>query len=585
MNCTRICTLFLSLCIAWLPAVAQPSVVMQAMKDELSRSMNELRLGELEQPYFVSYTVQEVTTIGATASLGGLSRSGESASRTLHVEVRVGDRDLDNTNFYSLPDFTSIEDISFGPALLPLEDDYEELRRAIWLATDRAYKDALGRIAKKRAVLQNETVVEETPDFSIEDPYKHESGPAFPAAEADTVRTLTIGLSALFKEHTDIHVSSVDSRARNVRIQYVNSEGSSFIRDDPTAMVTVRAGTRADDGTEISDSFTAFGRIWADLPGLDELAEQGQALAGRLEALRQAQVFERYAGPVLFEGQAAAELVRQVLVPRLLVQKAPITDDQRTRRVGDRLTNPFQDKLGSRVLPRFLAIVDNPALRQNEQGPLWGGYAVDDEGVPARETVLVQRGMLKTLLATRNPIEGIPQSNGHMRAGGPAPSNLLLRSSSGLTAEEMTEEFLVLLEERDLEYGIVVRRLQEPGAGRFQARRGGRSRGGRLIRAVVAVKVFPDGREELIREAVLTGLSESSFRDIVAASEALTNHTILFRHSSPSFGPFGFAMPSRRSGIMASLAVPSLLFEDVSVRRPPGNIPRPPVVAKPVSGK
>ena len=167
MNCTRIYTLFLSLCIAWLPAIAQPSVMMQAMKDELSRSMNELRLGELEQPYFVSYTVQEVTTIGATASLGGLSRSGESASRTLNVEVRVGDRDLDNTNFYSLPDFTSIEDISFGPALLSLEDDYEQLRRAIWLATDRAYKDALERIAKKRAVLQNETVVEETPDFSI----------------------------------------------------------------------------------------------------------------------------------------------------------------------------------------------------------------------------------------------------------------------------------------------------------------------------------------------------------------------------------------------------------------------------------
>ena len=585
MNRTRIYTLFLSLCITWLPAVAQPSVLMQAMKDELSRSMSELRLGELEQPYFVSYTVQEVTAMSATASLGGLSGSGESASRTLHVEVRVGDRDLDSTNFFSRPDFTSIEDISFGPALLPLEDDYEELRRTIWLATDRAYKYALERIAKKRAVLQNETVVEETPDFSVEVPYKHEGGQAFPAPERDTIRALTIGLSAVFKEHTDIHVSSVDARARHVRVHYVNSEGSSFIRDDPTAMVTVRAGARADDGTDISDSFTAFGRSWGDLPGLDDLVEQGQALAGRLEDLRQAQIFERYAGPVLFEGQAAAELVRQVLVPRLLVQKAPVTDDQRTRRVGDRLTNPFQDKLGSRVLPRFLAMVDNPGLRQNEQGTLWGGYAVDDEGVPARETVLVQRGMLKTLLSTRNPIEGIPQSNGHMRAGGPAPSNLLLTSSSGLTAAEMTEEFLALLEERELEYGIVVRRLQEPGAGRFQARRGGRSRGGRLIRAVVAVKVFPDGREELIREAVLTGLSESSFRDIVAASKALTDHTILFRHRGPSFDPFGFVMPSRRSGIMASLVVPSLLFEDVSVRRPPGNIPRPPVVARPVSGK
>ena len=157
-------------------------------------------------------------------------------------------------------------------------------------------------------------------------------------------------------------------------------------------------------------------------------------------------------------------------------------------------------------------------------------------------------------------------------------------SSSGLTPKEMSEEFLALLEERDLEYGIVVRRVRESGARGFAGGPPSRSRGGRLVRAVVAVKVYPGGREELIREAVLTGLSESSFRDIVAASEALTNHTFLFRSSGSSFDPFAFMNPARRFGAVTSLVVPSLLFEDVSVRRPPGNIPRPPVVPKPASG-
>ena len=584
MNCARTCALLLSLAMAWLPAAAQPSVVMQAMHDEMARSMNELRLDDLEQPYFVSYTVQELLDVRATASLGGLASSGETASRILNVEVRVGDRKLDNTNFLARPDFSSMEDISFGPASLPLEDDYEELRRAIWLATDRSYKEALDRISKKRAVLQNETVVEEAPDFSVEDPYRHEGGAALPAPDANRVRALATDLSAVFREHPDIHASSVAARALRVRVRYVNSEGSSFIRDDPAATVTVRAGTRAGDGTEISDSFTAFGPTWEDLPALAELAGRGQVLAGRLKDLRQAKAFERYAGPVLFEGQAAAELVRQVLLPQLLVQKAPLADDRRIRQTMDRLANPFQDKLGSRVLPRFLAIVDSPTLRENEHGPVWGSYAVDDEGVPARETALVQRGMLKTLLSTRNPIAGIPQSNGHMRAGGPAPSNLVMTSSSGLTADEMSEEFLALLEERELEYGIVVRRLRESSASGFGGGPPGRSRAGRLIRAVVAVKVFPDGREVLIREAVLTGLSEGIFRDIVAASEAVTNHTILFRPSRSSFDPFGFMNPARRLGAMATLVVPSLLFEDVSARRPPGNIPLPPVVPRPASG-
>ncbi len=583
MNHVGTCALSLSLAIASLPLAAQRNVVMQAMQDEMARSMNELRLDNLEKPYFVSYTVYEVSDIRATAALGGIASSGESAGRTLSVEVRVGDRTLDNTNFYSRPDFRSLGFTSGRAVSLPLDDNYDGLRRAIWLATDRAYKQALDQISKKRALLQNETVVEEAPDFSVEDPHQYDDGSASPTAEANRVRALAADLSAVFLQHPNIHASAVEARATRVRVLYANSEGSSIIREDPSAAVSVRAGARAGDGTEISDSFTVYGRTSEDLPGHTELAARGQVLAGRLEDLRQAQIFDRYAGPVLFEGQAAAELVRQVLLPRLLVQKAPLADDPRMRQTMDRMANPFQDKLGSRVLPRFLAIEDNPTVRENEQGPLWGGYEVDDEAVPARETTLVQRGILKTLLSTRNPVAGIPRSNGHMRAGGPAPSNLFLLPSGGLSTEEMSEEFLALVEERELEYGIVVRRAAQPGSNAFGSRRTGGSRGSPSIRAVVAVKVFPDGREELIREAVLTGLTEGSFRDIVAASEALTNHTIMFRSSSLVTSA-SIMNPARRFGAIASLVVPSLLFEDVSVRRPPGNIPRPPLVPRPPAG-
>ena len=584
MNRIRTCTPLLLLAIVGLPFSAQADVVMKAMQDELDRSMNELRLGDLERPYFVSYRVEQVSDVRATASLGGLSGGGETASRRLHVEVRVGDRNLDNTNFVAMPDFSSMEDMTFGPASLPLEDNYEELRRAIWLATDRAYKEALDQISKKRAVLQNETIVEDAPDFSVEEPYKHGGGEAPPVPDEGRVRALASDLSAIFAEYPEIHTSTVSARARRVRVQYVNSEGSSFVRDDPVSTVTVTAGTRAVDGTEISDSFSAIGRVWEDLPNRDELSERSRELAGRVNDLRQAQALDRYAGPVLFEGQAAAELVRQVLLPRLVTQKAPVADDRQMRQAMDRFGNPFQDRLGSRVLPRFLAVVDDPSLRENDQGRLWGGYEVDDEGVPAQKTALIQRGMLRALLATRNPINEIPQSNGHMRGGSPAPSNLVMTSSSGLTEEEMTEEFLALLEERELEFGVVVRRLRGSGRNGRRGRAPGRAGGGRLIRAVVAVKVFPDGREELIREAVLTGLSESSFRDIVGASEALSNHTILFRPSTPSFGPVIFMDSLPQGGAMATIVVPSLLFEDVSVRRPPGNIPHPPVVPKPSPG-
>ena len=580
MTCGRALGLGLWLAVASATCLAQNSAIMRAMRDEMDRSMNDLRLEELERPYFVGYTVHDVAEARASAVLGAITGSSESASRTLSVEVRVGDRSIDNTNFLTRPSFRSFSPLSLGVASLPLEDDYRLLRRAIWLATDGAYKRALDQISKKRAVLQNETVVEEIPDFSEQEPHRHEEELPGAPLEADRIRARVAEISAAFAGPPGIDTSRVEARATRLVTRYVNSEGSSFVRADPSAAVSVRAGSRSGDGTEIADSFTVYGRTQDDLPGVGVLVERSRAMAVRLVSLRDAGNIDRYAGPVLFEGQAAAELVRQILLPRLVAQKPPLADDPRARQSVDRLGNPFQDKLGSRVLPRFLAIEDQPGLRENEHGPLWGGYAVDDEGVPAQPTALVQRGLLKTLLATRNPVPGIPQSNGHSRGGGAAPSNLLVLPDSALSGAEIAEELGALVQERELEYGIVVRRLQAGSTGGFGGRQAGRSGGSRAIRVAVAAKVFPDGREEPIRTAVVAGVSDTSFRDIVAASEALTNYTFLFRPSSPS-GSIGVANPARRFGALTTLVVPSLLFEDVSVRRPPGNIPRPPVVPRP----
>ncbi len=580
MNRACTCLVGLVLAAGSLPSLAQESVLMQALRDELDRNRSDLQLEDLERPYFLAYTVHEVSEARAAAILGAVTDSSGSESRTLAAEVRVGDRNLDNTNFLARPDFTSFSLLSAGMASLPLEDDYRELRRAIWLATDGAYKQALDQISKKRAALQNETVVEQTPDFSEEEPYQHADELSDPPMDGEQVQRLAMEISNVFNGGPDVDDSKVEVRATRRVIFYVNSEGSSFIRAAPAATVTVRATARSSDGAEVGDSFTVYGRTLHDLPDVAELKERSRALAGRLEVLRAAPDINRYAGPVLFEGQAATELVRQVLLPRLLAQKAPLADDPRMRQSINRLGNPFQDRLGSRVLPRFLAVEDRPALHQNEHGPLWGGYAVDDEGVPARPTVLIQRGLLKTLLATRNPVAGILHSNGHNRGGGAAPSNLLVTTSDGLSHEEMSEELATLVQERELEYGIVIRRLGAGSATGSGGSRGRPSGGNRVIRVALAVKVYPDGREEPIRQAVVTGISESSFRDIVAASESSTNHTFRYR-SEAAAGPFSMMNPARRFGALTTVVSPSLLFEDISVRRPPGNIPRPPVVPKP----
>jgi hypothetical protein len=83
---------------------------------------------------------------------------------------------------------------------------------------------------------------------------------------------------------------------------------------------------------------------------------------------------------VLFQGQAAAELVAQVLASRLLAIRPPVVDEPRFESMVSGLENPFVDRLGARVLPEFLSVSDNPLLTTSAGFPRVGGYQVDDEG-------------------------------------------------------------------------------------------------------------------------------------------------------------------------------------------------------------
>lgn len=421
MKGISVCILSFILLLAGSPIEAQESVLMRALKDELTRTTEKLQLEGMQKPYFVAYWVHETSSLGVAASLGGLLNRGESSfNRLLSVEVRVGDHNLDNTNFF---DLSGGGRSSFGSIRsLPLADDYKELRRQIWLATDSAYKQALDQFAKKRAVLQNRTRVEDVPDFSVEKPHRFTDDSAFePLPDADRVEKLAKDLSAVFKGIPDIFNSNVQANLRLGTTYYVNSEGSSFTRRTPAVSVGALAGTQAVDGTELEDFVVAHGRRWEDLPDREELAGRVRGMADRLVQRRKAEFVDRYNGPVLFEGQAAAELVSQILVPRLLALPTPVTDGPRFLSfggLGAGQNNPFLDKLGARVLPRFLSIIDDPTVETHNRVSLLGGYKVDNDGVPAGETRVVERGILKTLLASRNPVSGVLNSTGNRR--GPA---------------------------------------------------------------------------------------------------------------------------------------------------------------------
>ena len=545
---------------AALPLWAQNDIVVKAMRDEMDRSMKQLQLENLEKPYFISYRVIDSDSTNVSASFGALSNSSQSRTRTFTVEVRVGDYKLDNTNFFSSNfNLSSMIQVFNGHTTLPLEDDYKELRRQMWLATDTTYKKAVEDLSRKRAALQNKVDTEHTPDFTREAPAQ--STADAPAVHADRAQweTLARSLSGIFRQMPGINTSSVSFSAANSYIRYINSEGTSYTRSEPRVTFDAHAATQAPDGTPLEDSVWLYARSLAEIPSADELASRVSSLGQRLTDLRAASAIENYNGPVLVEGDAAAQLFRQVFVPHLLGTRRPLMDSAFGVQQMGQAEDPFIDKIGARVLPEFLSVTDNPALAEYNKIPLAGWCMVDEDGVPTRETRLVEKGILKTLLFTRDPVRGSEHSTGSRHAGQVAPSNLFVTAENGLSQAELRAKFLDLVKQRNKEYGIVVRRMRSG------------------LHPVLAWKVFPDGREELIRGIQFSDLNAAAFKEIVAASK---DPNILAVQFIPQIG-MGIFSFGDESYAPVTLAVPSLLFEDVTVRKVRGASSKPPVISNP----
>lgn len=575
-------------------AHAQDDVVMRAMRDELARSMQQLQLEKLEKPYFVAYRVQEKSAAEAGACFGALLSSSSQQTRFLTVEVRVGSHKLDNTNFLSLS-FLNRGGLTGGfggLSRLPLDDNYQELRRQLWLATDNAYKKALEDLSRKRAALQNKTSLEEIADFSDESPSTLVEAQAPAKIDLARLEAMARGLSGVLKESPTILTDSAYLVVEQTYTRYLNSEGTAFTRNTPTASALVLAGTQAADGAPLRDFVGAYGHTLDDLPSARDLEGRVREIGERLEKLRSAPALDRYNGPVLFTGQASAELFGQVIAPHLLATRHPLSDNPQFEMLSARMVNPFQDKLGGRVLPDFMSVVDDPTLTSYQDKPLLGAARVDDEGVRTRRSVLVQNGILKMLLATRNPVPGVKQSTGSRRGVAATPSNLLVTLDKGLREDEMKAHLLALAKQRGKPFGIVVERLANPLAAEprdtvmsllssFLPGQGGEGAGTKT--AIVAYKVFPDGHEELLRNVAIEGINADTFKDIVAASASPIVYSTPFISMGASvFSIFAGGAPAETQTPLVSFVVPSILFDDVTLKRPVGGIPKPPISPRPL---
>lgn len=550
--------------------------ILKAMQDEMARSRPLSVVGG--QPlYYMECALDDAIAFRASASLGALFSSNTTAFRVPRVAVRVGDKKFDNTNYIFSEVFMGTR---FDPDQFPLDNNMGAMRQVFWLAIDRAYKTAIEAIGRKRAALRNITQAEELPDFSDAAPTQMVAPLPNWSVDEELWKNRITKLSRVFAAYPEIYTSSVDFESSRDIYYFANSEGSELRYTEFIAYVRVRANGQAADGMRLRDHAFFFGLETGRLPGEADMEKEIRRTADNLKALIGAPLGESYTGPVLFEAEASAQLFSDLIGSQSALLRKPVAEPGRPVNLP---ASEMEGRLNSRILPSSFTVVDDPTQKEYKGRPLMGHYPVDLEGVKPQAVVLVEKGNFKNYLATRTPTRETKVSNGHARLPGAfggymaSSSNLFIKSDEAVPTAEMKQKLIEMIKQRNKPYGMLIRKLDFPSTATFEELRG--LVGGLSARPaplpLLAYRVYPDGREELVRGLRFRSLNVRALKDIVAAG----NDEVQFDYLGNG-APFSIVGGGNYVFGCSTIA-PSILFEDIELERPQVELPKLPVVPPP----
>ncbi len=332
------------------------------------------------------------------------------------------------------------------------------------------------------------------------------------------------------------------------------------------------------------------------MPAADAVRKDLEQAGEQLITLRVSPPAADYDGPIFFEAPAAGSLLAQMLGPSLSGARGPLATQSGFEQLMDRLggRSEWTGKLGTRVLPASVSLVDDPTAKQFGGQDLLGTYAVDEEGVKAQRAQVIEKGILLDLLMSRRPGPDLVQSNGHGRAAyladaRPLISNLFFTSTDAESPANLKKKFLDACKQSGNKWCLVVRAMDNPVLGvREQddlseivmGAASGAATGDRLPLLVYRVNV-DDGKESLVRGARLAGLTLRSMRNIAGIGSDSTPFNFTQSQQAGFSGTALAAFGSSDSGVPATVIAPSLLFDDVEVHGARGEPERLPLVPPP----
>jgi TldD protein len=581
---------------AWAQAPVPPGEsdqTLHAMHDEMERSISRLQIPDVGKPFYIEYRLLDMDVREVSASAGALVSSSTSRNRYMRVDVRIGDYHLDSSNFISDEGF---QGFLSSEGEVGIDRDYTSLRQDLWLSTDQAYKEAATQMSLKQAFLRSLTKPPEIDDFSKSQPMVRVDPRIEPDWTSRNWENEARQASEVLRTFPQLYGTRVNYYLIYATTYLMTSEGTTIRTSRSLAAVEAALDTQADDGMPLHNSYAVYVARPDGLPDAATVAKGLGSAATQLMALRASPNVPDYTGPVLFDASAAGSVIAQVLGPSFSGARPPLSMVQRFDEIMESMggRSEWSGRVGTRVLPTGVSLVDDPTLREFQGQPLLGSYEVDDEGVKAQRVAVVENGILRELLMSRRPGPDAEDSNGHARSAllsdtRPLASNLLLQSNDALKPADLRKKFIDACREDGHEWCLEVRQMDNPALTSVHQEdfsefiggvAGGIASGERI--PLLAYRVYvADGREELVRGGRIEGLTARLMRNILGIGDDATVYTYM---QNPSVGFAGTALGSfgsAQDGIPSTVITPSLMLDDVEVRGFHGEPRRLPLVTSP----
>ena len=516
----------------------------RAVSAELSRAKNELKDEGYPGVYHAALNVWEVEDWDRWSAMGAARAETRMKERIVQADVRVGSPALDNHADAPRGDYLGVP--------VSLADDEFALRHALWRVFDSAYKTATADFLRKQGRLVAQGKAEyDTDDLAPEPPSVSTSARPASPWDLDRLAALEDALSEPFRK--DPTLLSADSHVSVHRLwsRRRDTEGAAVDKAGDSAHLEVEAAALSPDGLRETVERDWSARTPEGLPSEAEIRRAGRELLADLQELRVAATTSPFSAPALIDPSVSAAVI-YALGQRL-------TGEEQRNPAG---AQTYRGRLGAKIVADSLTLIDDPRQPSFHGHPLFGHYDYDDEGVPARKVVLIEKGVLRGFLLSRYPVKGFPRSNGHGRAAvgqSPAgtPGSLFLTSSDPQPVEKLLARLREECRRQDKPYGLWVRDLRA-----VLQQQGGGGQGS--IRLVASIHLVPadGGKPVRVRDLDLVGTPLVMAESVLAAGD------------DPDDSEVGFTVP-------ASVVAPSLLLSEAELQRSETKPEKSPILAAP----